>query len=310
MDNSEIKYFERLKEMIVKEMQQSYPEIPDSISNWKGQNIIDFQTELRVKINEQISEKWFYTHMKSDSEKLPRIDILNFLSRFIGFKSWDDFKLKSNTSEKNDELPKDKSNRLFYLVPLLMLAILSVFYLAFNAMYTQEYTFCFYDSDTKEPIANSIIEIAVLSNEESPVNYLCENTGCFTIKTKERIINFIVETPYYLTDTIKRTLNKFNRTENIKLKIDDYAVMIHYFSNSNVNDWLKRRENLDKMFTDSVKIFQVMEGTIGMEMYNKWEFINKLTMPANSLRDIEIIDAKYSGERITHLRFKQNMVNK
>ncbi len=303
MEVSEDKYFEILKAKIVVVMQQSYPGIPDSISDWKGQNIIDFQGNLRFEQNEYLSEKWFYTHMKSTNQKLPRIDILNFLSKYVGYKNWDEFKIKNRVA---DNSTPDKSNRVFYLIPLLMLIILSVFYLISKTMYTQEYTFCFYDNDTKNPVINSIIEISVLSDEESPVNYLCNKDGCFTLKTNKRVLKFVVQTPYYHTDTIVRTLNKFNRTENVKLRIDDYAVMIQYFSNSNVEDWLKRRENLNLMFSDSVKIFQVLEGTIGMEIYNKWEFINKLTLPASSLRDIEIIDAQYKGEKITRLRFKQN----
>jgi hypothetical protein len=308
MGTSENKYFELLKVKIAKTMQQSHPEIPDAISDWKGQNIIDFQDELHFKQNEHISEKWFYTHMKSTNSKLPRVDILNILSKYVGFRNWDEFKLKNKDS--GSEITPDKSNRVFYLVPLIMLVALLVFYLIISSMYTQEYTFCFYDSDTKEPVKNSIIEITVLSDNESPVNYLCNKDGCFTIKTHERTIRFLVETPYYHTDTVIRTLNKFNRKENIKLKLDDYAVMIHYFSNSNVKDWLKRRENLDQMFSDSVKIFQVLNGTVGMEIYNKWEFINKLTLPTNSLQDIEIIDAKYQGEKITRLRFKQKETGK
>ena len=308
MGTSENKYFELLKVMIAKTMQQSRPEIPDSISEWKGQNIIDFQDELHFKQNEHISEKWFYTHMKSTNSKLPRIDILNILSKYAGYRNWDEFKLKNKDS--GSEITPDNSNRVFYLVPLIMLIALLLFYLIISLMDTQEYTFCFYDGDTKEPVENSIIEISVLSDDESPVNYLCNKEGCFTIKTRERTIRFLVETPYYHTDTVIRTLNKFNRKENIKLKIDDYAVMIHYFSNSNVKDWLKRRENLDQMFSDSVKIFQVLNETVGMEIYNKWEFINKLTFPANSLQDIEIIDAKYQGEKITRLRFKQKETSK
>ena len=304
MEVSEGKYFEILKAKIVAVMQQSYPGIPDSISNWKGQNIIDFQGNLRFKQNEYLSEKWFYTHMKSENSKLPRIDILNFLSKYVGYQNWDELKLKNSDGINN--LSPDKSNRVFYLIPLLVLTVLSILYLISNLLYTQEYTFCFYDNDTKECIVSSIIEISVLSDNESPVNYLCNKDGCFTIKTNKRILKFVVETPCYHPDTIVRTLNKFNRTENVKLKIDDYAVMIQYFSNSNVKDWIKRRENLNDMFSDSAKIFQVLEGTIGMEIYNKWEFINKLTLPANSLRDIEIIDTKYSDEKITHLRFIQN----
>jgi len=212
-----------------------------------------------------------------------------------------------NGNEKN--ISTDNSKRVFYIMPFVLLIILTGLYLGFSAIYTQEYTFCFYDSDFKLPIKDAIIEITVLNDDESPVNYLCSNDGCFSLKTSERSIKFMVETPYYHSDTIVRTLNKFNRTENVRLKIDDYAVMIHYFSNSNVKDWIKRRENLDQMLSDSAKIFQVSNGTVGMEIYNKWEFINKLTLPAHSLRNIEVIDSKYKDGKITHLRFTQNEEN-
>ena len=147
MDISESEYLKILKEQIVKVMQQSYPGIPDSISNWKGQNIIDFQSDLRFKQKENISEKWFYIHMKSSNSKLPRIDILNFLSKYVGYKNWEEFKLK--TGNDTFEIQPDNSNRVFYLVPLIMLVAVAVFYLIFKSMYTQEYTFCFYDNDTK-----------------------------------------------------------------------------------------------------------------------------------------------------------------
>lgn len=86
--------------------------------------------------------------------------------------------------------------------------------------------------------------------------------------------------------------------------------MIHYFSNSNVKDWLKRKDELNQMISDNAKIFQVVNGTVGVEMYNKWEFINKLTLPSSGLRDIEILDTQYNDEKISHLRFKQNGTNK
>lgn len=305
MTISEEKYFRFLKGEIVAIMQKTYPGIPDSISDWKGQNITDFQTELQKKQNQYISEKWFYTHMKSESSKLPRIDILNFLSQYVGYHDWEDFK-HIRSDQKHKSVKKDNSNSYFYLVPLLVVVILTVFYFVYKSFYSQEYTFCFYDSISKQPISNNIIEVTVLEKNESNKNYLCDTGGCFTIKTKKRKIRFVVETPYYHRDTILRRLNSFNRTENVKLQIDDYAIMIHYFSNSNVKDWLKRKEDLNIIFADNAKIFQVYEGTVGMEIYNKWEFINKLTLPASGLRDIEILDTEYAGEKIKHLRFKQN----
>lgn len=301
---SEEKYFELLKGKIVATMQTAYPGIPESISDWKGQNIIDFQSDLKFKQKEHLSEKWFYNHMKSGSSNLPRIDILNFLSRYVGYQNWEDF--KHSHSEKHKTSINNKSTRSYYLAPLIMVVVLTVVYFSYKSFYAQEYTFCFYDSVSKQSISNSIIEVTVLENNESNRNYLCNADGCFNLKTNKSKLKLVVETPYYRRDTIVRSLNSFNRSENIKLEIDDYAIMIHYFSNSNVQDWLKRRDDLNEMFSENAKIFQVFEGTVGMEMYNKWEFINKLTLPTNSLRDIEILDTKYSGDEITHLRFKQN----
>ena len=73
---------------------QSYPGIDREISNWKGQEITDFQEELIKRVNGQLSEKWFYTHMKGESESLPRIDVLNMLSQYAGYNNWQDFRYK------------------------------------------------------------------------------------------------------------------------------------------------------------------------------------------------------------------------
>lgn len=303
MTISEEKYFVLLKGDIVLTMQKTYPGIPDSICDWKGQNIIDFQSDLEFRQKQHLSEKWFYNHMKTDNSKLPRIDILNILSRYVGYKNWDDFR---HFHSNNKSATANKISGRFYFVPLLVVVIVTLFYFTYNSFYAQEYSFCFYDSVSKEPISNSIIEVTLLESNESNRNYLCNADGCLTLKTNKSKLKFVVETPYYHRDTIVRRLNSFNRHETIKLRIDDYAVMIQYFSNSNVNDWLKRKENLDLMFSDNAKIYQVLGSTVGMEIYNKWEFINKLTLPTSGLRDIEILDSRYEDDKITHLCFRQN----
>lgn len=116
----------------------------------------------------------------------------------------------------------------------------------------------------------------------------------------------VVTSPYYRDDTITRILKKFNQHEMIGLQANDYALMLKYFSEMNVADWQKRRQKLDEMFTDDAMICQVMDdkrGT-GMELYSKWEFIDKMTMPSNSLKNIEILNTKYTGEKIAVLRFR------
>jgi len=93
-------------------MQQNHPGINPSISEWRGQEIVDFQEDLLGKVNAQISEKWFYTHMKSEHRSLPRIDVLNFLSKYAGYENWDDFKFKNSNLLQRKVVAKNP-NRYF-----------------------------------------------------------------------------------------------------------------------------------------------------------------------------------------------------
>jgi len=288
-------------------MQQNHPGINPSISEWRGQEIVDFQEDLLGKVNAQISEKWFYTHMKSEHRSLPRIDVLNFLSKYAGYENWDDFKFKNSNLLQRKVVAKNP-NRYFIIIPVLLIVILGIFYLLFRLISTREYQFCFYDADTRESITNCAIDVTLLMDDESPVHYLCQPGECFTVKTNTRKIKMVVGAPYYRTDTISRILKRFNRNETIKLHANDYVLMIHYFSTMSVEDWKKRRSSLDEMIDDGAMIYQVHNNkkTAGMQLYDKWEFIDKLTMPSGNLKNIEILDTKLIDDKISILRFTIN----
>lgn len=183
-------YFEELKKKIVAMMQQSFPGINPMISEWKGQEITDFQEELLIKVNAHISEKWFYTHMKSIHKFLPRIDVLNLLSRYAGYSNWDDFVFKNQDLMPSGSTSVPSSATLsgqisgrpylyFIIVPLVALVIVFIFIALFKLFNTREYKFCLYDADTKEPITNSKIEVRLLLEGESPVTSYCSTSGCF-----------------------------------------------------------------------------------------------------------------------------------
>lgn len=302
---SERELFRLLKQQIVTTMQQAFPSVNSDLSLWRGQEITNFQEELSTRVNGQISEKWFYTHMKSGSPSLPRIDVLNLLSRYAGYQGWDDFAYR-NKSVITSVPTHKKANRVFIVVPLIVVVVLAVLFVVFKIYSTHEYRFCFYDADTREPITDNIIEVSLMLPDESPVNFLCSQDGCLSLKTDQASITMVVKTPYYHTDTVVRLLDRFKQEEMVRLRPNNYALMIHYFSRMNVKDWQQRRKQLDKMISDSALIYQVYgSGTTGMELFTKWEFIDKLTMPANSLDQIEILDTKYLNDRIMILRFRQ-----
>ena len=306
MVENELEYFHLLKKLVASTLQQSVPGINLSIESWKGQEIIHFQEDLERKVKGRISEKWFYTHIKDDYNKLPRIDILNLLSKYVGYLDWSDFKLKNELPEESITILLRKTKRIKWILFLTLgLMIISSGYYFVGS---KTYEFCFVDSDKNTAIINQPIEIIVLKENQSPRYLRCEN-GCLKFKTRDRVVRFVVKAAYYKVDTITRYL--YSSNEEIHLKTNDYALMIHYFSKSNKNDWAKRRKQLDLMFADNAQIFQVYdEESIGMELYNKQEFINKLTMPLKSLNNIEIIETIYTGSKISMLKFRQMLNTK
>lgn len=299
-------YFELLKTKIVEVMLQTNAGTNRNMEDWKGKDIFDFQEDLKHKVNEYFSEKWFYNHFKSYHEKLPRIDLLNILSRYTGYIDWAEFKYKNR--EKITLITEFKgSNKIFYAIPAFALIVFIVAWAIIKTGSITTYEFCFVDKDSKEPIRNAKIEVSIFYDNESPVQQVCDSEGCFTLRTGEQKLKFLVKSPYYFSDTISRILNKSRRTEKILLKINDYALMIYYFSNSKVNDWKKRREQLNKAISDSAYICQVFnKGKMGMELYNKKEFIDLLTIPSNGLKRIEIVDMLYKDDKITSIRFIQD----
>jgi hypothetical protein len=167
-----------------------------------------------------------------------------------------------------------------------------------------KFQFCFIDDNTNQHIETPI-EIIVLRKKESPFYTSTDNNGCFNWKTTDKYIKAIIKSPYHKTDTLYRHINHKGK-ESIKLITDDYALMIHYYSTSNVKDWRKRRSHLKNIIDSKAIIYQVYDNNIGIELYSKIDFINKLTLPTRSLKNIDIIETKYTNGKISSLKFKTN----
>jgi len=88
---TDIEIFEILKKSISTRFLEENSAQSENISDWKGQEITSFQDDLFNKTKSTVSEKWFYTYFKSDFKKLPRIDMLNLLAQYCGFKNWAHF---------------------------------------------------------------------------------------------------------------------------------------------------------------------------------------------------------------------------
>ncbi|WPP53043.1 hypothetical protein [Catalinimonas niigatensis] len=304
MSETELTYFQMLKQEVASRLRTAFPEVGTDIEQWKGKEIRLLQEDLIEKVNGRVSEKWFYTHVKSAHAHLPRIDMLDLLSQYVGFENWDAFKASKGLTDIVPTRISVRKKQVFWIAAPLCLVVLVVFYM--NAHTSEQYQFCFVNAYNQEAIQDASLDIIMLHNEESPYRIKAGEDGCIQVQTNQDEVRFIVKGPYYQTDTIVRRLDKQQMSEQVALKTNDYAWMIHVFSHSNVEDWQQRRTQLDSMIREDARIFQIFdEKQIGMEMYNKWEFIDKLTMPIQSLRNIEILEMQYAADKIKELRFKQ-----
>ena len=305
MHQEEKIFFSLLKKEIVSTMMQSYPGIDPEISNWKGQEITDFQEDLLIRANGQLSEKWFYTHMKSAVESLPRIDVLNLLSQYAGYSNWKEFRYKKMSILPIAEKQRKPVNILIR-IPLLLISVMTLLFIIINMINTQNYRFTFIDTDTGELILNNNLHVEMLMENESPLSFLSDEKGNINIRTNKSQVSMVVRVPYYLPDTITRTLRKFDHDEQISLKADYYALMISYFSQSDVNSWEERREQLDRILSENAIIYQFPDKKAGgaLAIYNKREFIDKITIPTSGLRQIEVLDCRYLDAKIAILRFR------
>ena len=298
--------FQQLKQDVATTARQACPANPSDIRTWKGEDIRCFQNDLAEKVNGRVSEKWFYTHFKADRETVPRVDMLDLLSRYVGYDSWNDYR-QQHSPEAAVLPPAPRAGQKAWVgiaAGVLLLSGLLGLYHWIQRPVT--YRFCLMNAYDRQPVSPDEVSVRVLLEGESPYRLPVDAGGCLTVTTRNARVRLMVRSSYYKSDTLVRVLDKANPTEQVALETDDYAWMLRLFSRADVSDWQQRRAQLDSMFAPDARIYQLFAGqAVGMELYNKQEFINKLTMPLRSLRQIEVLDIRYADDRIQVLRFKQ-----
>lgn len=311
----ELDYFYLLKEKVIAQYREHFPYWSKSIHEFRGREIANLQDLLEKHAGGRISEKWFYTHLKPQSNhKLPRIDTLNVLSVFVGAENWEQFISQNTRASAKKEVAvleqakiKVESNKNFWMIPAVFILGLFLFGATQMIPGKKKYTICFIDADQGRPINGKEISLHLLQGKESPLEVPVDTNGCGEVSCKTSTIRLVINAPYFHADTIVREITKRRTKEIIKLKTDDYALMIHLFSTAKMEDWEKRRQQLDQMISDNAVIIQIAgPENIGMEMYNKEDFIDKLTIPVNSLKNIKIIETNYQNGQIIEMRFSQN----
>lgn len=266
----------------------------DSIEKWKGDEIASFQEDLFAKVKARVSEKWFYTYFKNTPDKLPRVDMLNLLSEYVGQRNWNTF--KTNHNAKSSESNRTKRRSLYLLLVLILFGLIW-----FGVDTKNKFSFCFVDELLGQPIVNVPLDIKVLSENESPISFKTDSLGCFNYVTSADYIRFVIKSPYHKTDTIIRHIE--NHTGSIPLATDDYSLMLKYYTDGNVTDWKQHKERLKNLIADNAIIYQLYPHNIGVEVFTKDDFVRILTIPTSRLKRVKVIDKTIENGKIVKLKF-------
>lgn len=293
MNLPDLKIFELLKQKVSQTFLKENTVLSTDITQWKGDDIIKFQEDLLHKVKGRVSEKWFYNYFRNDLQKLPRIDMLNLLSEYVGEKSWADFKAKHAKEKKQLNF---KKLSLMGIIPLLIFGFL---YFKNNVKTVQ---FCFIDENSE--IITDILTVTIKLENETDKILKTTIDNCIEFNTKNDIVEITIESPYHKIKTFKRQINESKYKENIVLETDIYALMLRHYSNSKTNDWKLRKEKLNNIIIDDALIYQRFYGDQkGVEIYSKEDFIFQLTVPTSLLKHLEILETEFENGKIKKLGF-------
>ncbi len=119
---TELEQFQELKDKVLLKYQEQYPFFQGTWKTFSSQDIQNLIGLIEVQCKQTISEKWIYTHLKPETNsKIPRKDMLNILSQFVGYSSWDEFTFEEKVFESKEPKKVTKSKTKFWFALLLLI---------------------------------------------------------------------------------------------------------------------------------------------------------------------------------------------
>ncbi|MGX7668590.1 hypothetical protein [Flavobacterium pedocola] len=300
---TELGVFFQLKQKVLETYQKQHPYFSGSWKTFSSQDIFNLIDAIQLNTKQSVSEKWIYTHLKPEqNEKLPRKDMLDILSQYVGVSGWDEFKFQYQQIEAKEEMavkvPKRKTNRMLYMAvagAILILVVLPVK----NVFVPQKQTLELKDTFTKEKIAAD--EVSAFIVEDSVEKAIPVKNGVLEVRGKDKVV---LKSPFYQSRQI--TVSSNSEAQVIELQPDDYGMMLKAFMQSDVKDWEIRKKQLEMILSDNLEVMIMLKDNLGVEYFDKKEFTQQLVVPTPSLKKLKIVVLeKDTNNKISLIRLIQ-----
>ena len=83
-------------------------------------------------------------------------------------------------------------------------------------------------------------------------------------------------------------------------------MMLKAFMKSDIKDWETRKIQLNKILSNNLEVIVMLKNDLGAEYFNKNEFSEKLVIPTESVKRMQILEIKNDNEgKIEFIRIKQ-----
>ncbi|MBC7525617.1 MAG: hypothetical protein H7239_14425 [Flavobacterium sp.] len=305
---TELEKFEELKQKVLLKYQEQYPYFQGNLQRFSSQDIQNLIGLIETNCKQTISEKWIYTHLKPETNsKIPRKDMLNILSEFVGFSGWDEFVFEDKIPEsQGTDKPKKSKKWLLLLLIFLILSIVLIFSIFNKKEVPKTKTIELNNEFTNEKVNSD--EVKVYQVEDSVKQELEIKEGKVQVSNaNEKKTKLVIQSPFYEPKTVVFNANNNSKTpKSIDLKPDDYAMMLKAFMLSDIKDWQTRKEQLNKILSDNLEVIVMLKNDLGAEYFNKNEFSQKLIIPTENVRKMKIIEIKNdANDKIEFIRIKQ-----
>ena len=301
---TDLEIFYQLKKCVLEQYQNSNPYFNGSWKSFSSQDILNLIDEIQLKTKQSVSEKWIYTHLKPETnEKLPRKDMLDILSVYVGKSGWDEFVFKFKDNNKfsiQNKVENKQSNKFNYIklgFGVLIIGVLIFIIWKFASKDQQKVEFK--NSFTKDSISKDEVKAYVVEDSvEKPIDLKS------TTLNLEKGTKVVIKSPLYKQKEITISSNEpFSR---IELNPNDYAMMLKAFMKSDIKDWQTRKEQLNKILSDNLEVMVMLEDNLGAEYFNKTEFAQKVVIPSASLKKLKIVELKQEKDnKISFLRLTE-----
>lgn len=296
----ELTVFHQLKNDVLLTYQKHYPFFK---GNWKTfssndiQNLIDL---ISKEVKQSISEKWIYTHLKPEqNDKLPRKDMLDILSQFVGFSGWDEYVFthkKEVVAVDENSIPTKKKYSLWLFLGLILLIAIG-FYFIFKK---ENKTIEIQDSFTNETITNEVEAVIVKDSTEIPVDIKEEAKIEISVKDSVKIK---LKSPFYKEKTV---VVNAEGNQKIQLEPNDYAMILKGFMKADIKDWQTRKEQLNLILDENLEVLVMLKDNLGAEYFNKEEFAELVIVPSATLKKMKIVEIKSAdNQKINFIRIIQ-----